>query len=151
MAKFHKGKYVLKNPDKYLGNKDNIVYRSSWEKMVMINLDTNPNVWKWTSEETVIPYISPIDNRPHKYYMDFTVFYKDKDGKVFTTMIEVKPFAQTQEPVLTKGKRKSTYAKELKTYMINQAKWKHARALAATKENCQFVILTENEIFGKQR
>ena len=151
MAKFHKGKYVLKNPDKYLGNKDNIVYRSSWEKMVMINLDTNPNVWKWTSEETVIPYISPIDNRPHKYYMDFTVFYKDKDGKVFTTMIEVKPFAQTQEPVLTKGKRKSTYAKELKTYMINQAKWKHARALSATKENCQFVILTENEIFGKQR
>lgn len=75
MAKFHKGKYVLKNPDKYLGNKDNIVYRSSWEKTVMINLDTNPNVWKWTSEETVIPYISPIDNRPHKYFMDFTVFY----------------------------------------------------------------------------
>ena len=108
MAKFHKGKYVLKNPDKYLGNKDNIVYRSSWEKTVMINLDTNPNVWKWTSEETVIPYISPIDNRPHKYFMDFTVFYKDKEGKVFTTMIEVKPFAQTQEPVLTKGKRKST-------------------------------------------
>ena len=78
--KFHKGRYVLKNPDKYVGNKDNIVYRSSWEKVMMINLDNNPNVWKWTSEETVIPYISPLDNRRHKYYMDLP--YSTKTKKV---------------------------------------------------------------------
>lgn len=145
--KFHKGRYVLKNPDKYVGNKDNIVYRSSWEKVMMINLDNNPNVWKWTSEETVIPYISPLDNRRHKYYMDFTVFYKDKEGEVYTTLIEVKPYAQTIEPVLTKGKKKKTFDREMKTYLVNQAKWKHARTLAESKKNCKFVIMTEKDIF----
>jgi len=34
MTKFAQGKYVLKNPDKYIGNKTP-TYRSSWEWAVM--------------------------------------------------------------------------------------------------------------------
>lgn len=36
---------------------------------------------------------------------------------------------------------------EIKTYLVNQAKWKAARQFCE-QNNIQFVILTEDEIFG---
>lgn len=149
MAKFDKGKYIVKNREKYVGDVNNVVYRSSWEKQVMIKLDNNPNIHRWASEESVIPYISPLDNRKHKYYMDFTIWTKKPDGSVQTTWIEVKPYKETQPPVVTKGKRKTTIIREQKTWLVNSAKWSTTRAICAKKENYNFIILTEKEIFGK--
>ena len=35
--------------------------------------DLNPDVLKWGSEETVIPYVSPLDNKIHRYFVDFYI------------------------------------------------------------------------------
>ena len=64
-------KFIPKNKEKYKGNIDTIIVRSSWEKEVMIWLDTHSKVKSWVSEELVIPYISPVDNRRHRYFPDF--------------------------------------------------------------------------------
>ena len=53
----YKGLFKPKNPSKYKGNINEIVYRSSWEKKMMIYCDTTKSVVEWGSEELVIPYV----------------------------------------------------------------------------------------------
>ena len=142
--KTYKGKYRPVNASKYLGDPSNIVYRSSWERQCMVYFDKNKNILKWGSEEVVIPYRSPLDNRVHRYFVDFVIRVKTADGKTETHLIEVKPFRQTQPP--EKPKRKTRrYLNEVTTYLVNEAKWK------AAEEYCQdrlwkFQIITENEL-----
>ena len=62
----YKGKYKPLNPNKYAGNPMNIVYRSLWERKVMVYCDKNPLVIEWGSEEIIIPYLSPWDGRMHR-------------------------------------------------------------------------------------
>ena len=81
-----------------MGDPKNIIYRSSWECKVMYWLDKNPDVVSWGSEELIIPYKSPLDNRIHRYFPDFVVKVRNKDGNLKTTLIEVKPKKQTIEP-----------------------------------------------------
>ena len=54
MTKFHQGKYAPRNPEKYVGDVNNIIYRSGWEKRLLIMFDTNPNVLKYSSEEVIV-------------------------------------------------------------------------------------------------
>ena len=111
-----KGKFTPKNPSKYKGNPTNIVFRSSWEKHLMIYLDSNSEIVQWSSEEIVIIYTSPLDRRRHKYYCDFWI--KRKDGSC--SMIEVKPYKETQEPKNRSSKK--SYIHEVTTYLVNKAK-----------------------------
>jgi hypothetical protein len=136
--------YFVKNPAKYVGDISKIVARSSWEKKLMLFLDTNPSILKWTSETFIVPYISPIDSRPHRYFVDFAVIYKTKSGEVKKAMIEVKPAAQARPPE-RKKKRQATFLKEIETYEINQAKWKAASEFAK-KQGMDFLVLTEHEL-----
>jgi hypothetical protein len=94
----YKGTFRPRNPQKYKGDHTNIIYRSSWELKLMMWLDTHPDVLEWSSEEIIIPYRSPIDGKVHRYFPDFYVRKKNKDGKIETILVEVKPYAQTQEP-----------------------------------------------------
>ena len=143
----YRGKYKPKNPNKYVGDPTKINYRSLWERKCMLTFDDNPNIIKWASEEIAIPYLSPIDRKRHRYYPDFMVELKNKEGKIETIMIEVKPKKQTEPP--KPRKRKSvTYLNEAKTYAINQAKWAAAQALCDRK-GWTFRIMTEKEIYGK--
>lgn len=139
-----KGLFKPKNPKKYVGNSNNIIYRSSWELKFMMYLDAHPDVHSWASEEISIPYVSPKDRKVHRYYPDFIVKRKNATtGKVETLMIEVKPKIQTQVP---KSKKSSKgYIKEVMTYGINTAKWKAAKDFCEDKK-WQFVILTEHEL-----
>ena len=73
----YRGKYKPANPEKYAGNVNNIVYRSSWERRFMVYCDNNEAITFWSSEELVIPYISPVDRRQHKYYPDFVIKIQD--------------------------------------------------------------------------
>ena len=75
---FHKRKYTPINPHKYEGNPNNIIMRSSWETRFASWCDKSDHVLKWKSEETVVPYRSPIDDRIHRYFIDFTIQIKDK-------------------------------------------------------------------------
>ena len=43
--------------------------------------DLNESVYQWQSEEIIIPYKSPIDNRIHRYFPDFFIKYTDRNGK----------------------------------------------------------------------
>jgi hypothetical protein len=136
------------HPKKYRGDPTNIVYRSGWEKRVMESLDSNPNVISWSSEEVVIPYISPIDNRPHRYFIDFYVEAIRRDGETTVMLLEVKPKAQTQEPKRPKRNNKR-YLTEVMTWGVNQAKWKAAKEYCDYK-GWEFKLITESELFAKK-
>lgn len=149
MAKNYKqGFFKPKFPKKYRGDPTNIVYRSGWEKKVMENLDENINILFWSSEEIAIPYISPVDNKVHRYFVDFYVEAKGRDGSIKTMLLEVKPRAQTQEPKV-QSRRTKRYITEVVTYGINQAKWDAAQKFCDAK-GWEFKLITETEIFSNK-
>lgn len=139
----YKGSYKLQNPQKYVGDTTNIIYRSLWERKFMVFCDKNDNVLKWCSEEIVVPYLSPVDGKYHRYFVDFLVEFKTKNG-IETFLIEIKPKRHCQEP--KKGKRTTRkYLNEMNTWMINNSKWAHAKSFAE-KHNWKFKILTEDDL-----
>ena len=147
MGKIKQGRYVPVNPAKYAGDPSKIINRSGWELRVMDYLDKSKNVVSWSSEEVVVPYRSPIDNRIHRYFPDFVAVMQDKDGNVTTNMIEVKPYKQTIAPKPHDGKRKLTkrYLMEVATYGINSAKWTAAEDFCADR-GWFFKIMTEKDL-----
>lgn len=147
--KYRQGTFSPKNPKKYKGDHNKIIYRSSWELMVFKWLDTNENVIWWGSEELHIPYFSPVDSKWHRYFPDILAQVKTIDGKVKTYLIEIKPKAQVQEPKKPNRITKR-YINEVCTYGINTEKWKAAR-IFCEKQNWEFMIMTEDDIFGKSR
>lgn len=144
MVKYYQGKFKPKNPSKYIGDVSNIVYRSSWELKAMVFFDNSPSILNWNSEELTIPYFSEVDMRMHTYYVDFVVKYRKKDGTIVTSLIEVKPEAQTQPPKQPKRQTKH-YLEAVETYVKNISKWKAAKQFAKEK-GMDFMILTENEL-----
>lgn len=144
MTKFYQGLYKPKFPEKYGGDPTNIVYRSSWELKFMNWCDSNPAIVKWVSEETIIPYICPTDNRPHRYFVDFKIRVRDRDGNLKTYLVEIKPDKQTRPPQVPKRKTKQ-YITEVMTWGKNDAKWKAARAYCADR-GYEFKILTEYDL-----
>jgi hypothetical protein len=144
MAESIKSKYRPTYPQKYKGNPNNIICRSSWERRFCHWCDMNENILEWGSEEFSIPYISPIDNRVHKYYPDFIIKVKESSGQIKTYVIEVKPEKQTREPV-KKSRVTKSYIYEVTTYAVNQAKWKAANEFCKDRL-IEFKIITENEL-----
>lgn len=138
------GKFTPKNPEKYKGDPNNIVFRSSWELRVMRYFDDNPSIIEWSSEEIIIPYISPLDGRRHRYFPDFLAKVRTKSGEIKTMLIEVKPMKQTIEPKVRKRKTKQ-YITEVATWSVNSAKWKSAKEYCADR-GWSFVFITENEL-----
>jgi len=140
----YRGLFKPSNPQKYVGDYKNIIYRSSWECRVMNWLDKNPDIISWASEELSIPYFSPVDNRWHRYFPDFLVKIKTRDGKLKTMMLEVKPHKQTKEPEKKKRVTKQ-YLNEVMTWGVNQAKWKAATEYCLDR-GWEFKILTEQHL-----
>ena len=91
MAESIKSRYKPVNPKKYQGNPNNIICRSSWERKFCQWADKKESVISWASEEINIPYISPKDNRVHKYYPDFLIKVKESSNRIKTYVVEVKP------------------------------------------------------------
>ena len=141
----YKSRYSPENSDKYVGNPNNIICRSTWERKMCKYLDKNVNVLRWASEEVSIPYISPIDKKHHKYYPDFLAEIKQKSGSVQTFLIEIKPDKQTKPPT-TKNKRTKTHNINMKTFVINDAKWKAAEKFCSDND-WKFTVLTEKHLF----
>jgi hypothetical protein len=145
----YKGRYTPKNPQKYKGNAELCIFRSLWERKFMIFCDENSSVVEWSSEEIVVPYISPVDGRRHRYFVDFWVKVQSKEGDIKEYLIEVKPKAQTKQPEPPKSKRVSkSKLIEMRNWMVNNAKWNAAREVCADK-GWEFKILTEDNLFGK--
>ena len=120
----YKGKYRPTNRKKYRGDVNNIIYRSLWERTFMKYCDDTPDIIEWGSEEIIIPYVSPIDGRRHRYFPDF--FVKTSKGDKF--LIVVKPKSQTKPPKVPRRKTKR-FIYETHECVKKQAKWEAAKAV----------------------
>lgn len=145
MAKYYQGKFKPKYPEKYLGDVSNIVYRSMWECRLMFYFDSHPDIIKWASEEITIPYVSPIDNKIHRYFPDFYIKKKTVDDKFEHVLIEVKPEHQRQKPEKTKNKKRKTFINEALTYATNLRKWEAAERFCEER-GWKFQILSEKDL-----
>jgi hypothetical protein len=138
-SKFARGKYEMKHPEKYIGNKVP-TYRSSWEWSFMNFCDNNKSVQKWASEAIQIPYRDPLTGRQTVYVPDFFIQYVDKNSKMIVELIEIKP--SSQQIIERVGKNKYNQAQFIK----NQAKWTAAN-LWCKQQGIRFRILNENDLF----
>ena len=140
----YSGKFSPKNTNKYLGDPTNVWYRSLWERRVMVRLDEDPNVIEWSNEEIVIPYLSPIDGRWHRYFPDFFVRVRNRQGMQEAMILEVKPLKQSIPPPIKKRITRQ-YIQEVATYGINEAKWKAATEYCKDR-NWSFKVITEKDL-----
>lgn len=146
----HNGRFRPKNPNKYKGDASKIYYRSMWEFKFFRYVDEHPDILWWASEEYIVPYVSPIDGKRHRYFPDVVVHSKMPDGSQKTIMIEIKPKAQTRPPDISKkktakGNLSRRYLNEVKTWGTNEAKWKAARIYCAQR-GWEFQIYTEDQL-----
>ena len=141
-----RGRFIPKNPQKYIGNPNDIWFRSSWEVVAMKRFDLNPAVLKWGSEEIAIPYLKPVIDemgkpslRPAKYFPDFIVIYRHKDGNIVKSVMEVKPLKESVD-----SKANNPYDKL--TLAVNKAKWAAAAAFCE-RNGLKFEVITERSLF----
>ena len=146
----YKGKYIPINPKKYVGNSSQVIYRSLWERKLMVYCDRNDNIIEWGSEEVIVPYRSPWDGKMHRYFPDFYMKVKQTNGTHKKFIIEVKPKAQCKEPNKTPKRKTRKWYKEVQTWGINQAKWKSATDYCENR-GMEFKILTEDHLNPKYK
>lgn len=136
----YSGRYTVKNPSKYRGNPNNVVYRSLWERYCFKWCDESSNVKYWSSEETVIPYFYEVDKKYHRYFVDLKVTFTNGE----TWLIEIKPHKQTLPPDYP-GKKTRRYINESIEYVRNQCKWKAANNYALDR-GYKFSVWTEETL-----
>lgn len=143
-TKSYKGKYRVQNTEKYRGDINSVVYRSLWELRFMKWCDQNTAIVEWGSEIVVIPYVSPLDRKVHRYFVDFYMKVLDKNNKVTKYLIEIKPEKFTKPPEIPKKKTKK-FIDEVFQYGVNEAKWKAAFEYCVDR-GLKFMILTEKDL-----
>lgn len=136
----YKGRYTIKNPDKYAGDAKKVIYRSLWERNAFRWCENNPKVKLWNSEEVVVPYVSSVDKKLHRYYVDLLIQMDNKK----TYLIEIKPKKETQPPKPRSRKTKKFINEQL-TYIKNNDKWEAADQFAKHK-GWKFQVWTEETL-----
>jgi len=142
--KYKQGVFNPKNKTKYKGITP-IIFRSGLELKYMRWCDDSSSVLEWGSESVVIPYIKPIDGKVHKYYVDFDIVVKNKEGNIQKYLIEIKPYKQTIPPTTTPTKNKMRLLKEQVTYATNLSKWTAAQQWCK-KLGYEFLIVTDRDL-----
>lgn len=141
---FKQGYYTPMNPSRYIGEVP-IIYRSSWEKKMMIFCDTNENVIKWSSEPIAINYFNVLDSKFHKYYPDYYIKLK-RGNEIVNYLVEVKPKSQLTKPQPPKKNTKKaleSYEWAVKTYVTNVCKIDALKKFAA-ENNYKVMLITED-------
>ena len=141
----YKGRYTPINPKKYKGNPSRIVYRSLWERKFMVYCDTNNSILEWGSEEVIIPYLSPWDGRVHRYFPDFYIKVREHNKTTKKYIIEIKPKKQCKPPIATPKRKTKKWFSEVKTWGINEAKWKYATKWCENN-GMEFKVLNEDHL-----
>lgn len=141
----YSGIYKPKNPKKYRGDHTKVIYRSMWEKKFMVFCDNTESVVEWGSEEVIVPYRCPTDGRAHRYFPDFYMKVKSKQGIIQRYLIEIKPKKQVEGPTKTPKRKTKAWKREVLTYMKNKAKWKAAESYCEDRQ-MKFLILTEDHL-----
>lgn len=143
-TKTYKGRFRVANPTKYKGDVTTVIYRSLWELRFMKWCDQSPSIIEWGSETIIIPYISPVDKKVHRYFVDFYVKVQSKNNTTEKYLIEIKPEKFTKPPAIPKKKTKQ-FIDEVFQYGVNEAKWKAAFEFC-TDRNMKFMVLTEKDL-----
>lgn len=145
----YKGRYSPLNPSKYRGDITQIIWRSTWELRFMKWCDNNTSVIEWGSETVIIPYVSPLDKKVHRYFVDFYMKVIDKNQVTKKYLVEIKPEKFTKPPEKPKKLTKK-FIDEVFQYGVNEAKWKAAFEFCSDR-NMQFLILTEKDLGLKNK
>ena len=140
----YSGKFIPTNIAKYRGDVKKIVYRSLWERRFMVYCDNTSAILEWGSEEVIIPYVSPLDGRRHRYFPDFYIKVRQRDKTIKKMIIEVKPKIQCGPPKTPK-RRTKRYINEVRTWGVNEAKW-NAAIEWCNDRGMEFKILTEDHV-----
>lgn len=141
---FRQGYFTPTNPSRYIGEVP-IIYRSSWEKKIMIFCDTNENVIRWSSEPLSISYYNVLDKKFHKYYPDYYIKIR-KGDEIIDYLVEVKPKSQLSKPKPPKKNTKKaleSYEWAVKTYVTNVCKIDALKKYAAD-HNYKVMLITED-------
>ena len=141
----YSGRYIPKKPNKYRGDSRRIIYRSLWERKFMVYCDTNNSIIEWGSEEVIIPYLSPWDGRVHRYFPDFYIKVREHNKTTKKYIIEIKPKKQCKPPVATPKRKTKKWFSEVKTWGINEAKWKYATKWCENN-GMEFKVLNEDHL-----
>jgi hypothetical protein len=163
-GKYHQGNYIPKNKDKVikLNNFGGLFYRSSWEKKIMVWLDMNEKILRWSAEGIKIPYqISKVNNglvslETHTYYPDFYYEMENQDGELRKIVVEVKPKSEYNDVLLFESGKfdvsNATTIKKLKNIEYrfkmaqkNSEKWK-TMIRWCEKKGYEFIIITEDSL-----
>jgi len=152
--KWYSGDYIPKNIDKYNGDVNDIVFRSSWEYKFCMYCDTEERILSWSCETIKIPY-NIMDNGNYvtrNYIPDFWIKMNGTDGDLKELIIEIKPQKELEEPKEPKKmsiKSLQNYEYRLKSYITNLNKWEAAEKYCK-KRGMDFYILTEKYFDDKQ-
>jgi len=162
-SKIKQGYYRVQHPEKYIGDPNLVIYRSSWEWSFCRWCDFSPSIKRWSSEPTQVPYYDRVSkleeckklglnpNDPKnwvikQYHTDFWVEIDKGNNIVEKMFIEIKPSDKLRKPTpptenssLKEQRRFNIQAKE---YLINEAKWCAMNAWAQ-KNNTKFYVFTE--------
>lgn len=138
--------YAVVNKEKYIGNPNNVVARSSWETVAFQWLDRHPDIAKWSSEEIPVKYYDPTSRRKRTYWPD--LYFETADSSKY--LVEIKPSKYTHPPkssipANTPRKKKRVLLYEQALFAQNIAKWNAAREFAE-HNNISFEIWTEEKI-----
>ena len=107
--------------------------------------DLREDIQSWQSEEKVVWYFDPVTKKKRRYFPDFIVNYKRKDGVLVTEMIEVKPLKQVQGPPQNPKRKTKAWVNAVHTYITNQAKWEAATKYCEDR-GWNFRLVTEKEL-----
>lgn len=141
---YSQGRYKPIHPQKYKGDINNIIYRSSWEKKFLYYCDMNEKILEYSSEEFFVPYRAP-DGRIRRYFPDFYIKVQEESNAIKKYIIEIKPQKQTLPPKKSSRQTKR-YISEVYEYAKNQSKWEAAREWCADR-GYEFKVVTEKELF----
>lgn len=134
-----------------MGDPTCIIMRSGWETRFCQWCDIHPQIKRWSSEPVPIPYHNPVTKKVARYFVDFYIEV-EKNGVLEGFLIEVKPNAQIKPPSqkLLEGNRTlkkiQSYNWQLKTYLVNKAKFDAAIVFAKSR-GMKFAICDEKFLF----
>jgi hypothetical protein len=147
--RYNSGKYKVLNKEKYLGDLENIIYRSSYERAFCVFCDEATNVLKWESEPFAIPYKSQVDGKVHNYFVDFYAKIIDATGVETQYLVEVKPKSRLVRPTYPKpatSKRIASFNEQAKEFIRNLSKFAAAKSYALSI-GYKYIIVTEDHLF----
>ena len=165
-SKTKQGYYKPTNVEKYIGDPNLIIYRSSWEYSFCKWCDFTPSILKWSSEPVKIKYYDRISNlneikkagldpnnpvnwKIRNYNLDFWVKIKKADDLIEQWFIEIKPKNKLFKPKVPKPdaklKDKKRFNYQAREYLINEAKFAAAKKWCMER-GAKFYVFTEDEL-----